>query len=71
MEEFLIKMAELLEVDIVSSSDEIISFDAWDSLTSLSIIAFSDENYGVTISANDILESKTIDRLFNLIQSKK
>ena len=71
METFLNQMAELLEVDSVNANDEIISFEAWDSLTSLSIIALSDEEYGVTISAQDILNAKTIQGLHQFIESKK
>ncbi len=64
-------MAELLEVDSVNPQDEITSFDAWDSLTSLSIIALVDDEFSVTISAQDILYAKTIEGLYQLIQSKK
>jgi acyl carrier protein len=71
METFLNQMAELLEVDSVNAQDEITSFDAWDSLTSLSIIALADDEYLVTISAQDILNAKTVEGLHQLIQSKK
>jgi acyl carrier protein len=71
MENFLNHMAELLEVDSVNPQDEITSFDAWDSLTSLSIIALVDDEFSVTISAQDIINAKTIEGLYNLIQSKK
>jgi acyl carrier protein len=71
MENFLNQMAELLEVDSVDAQDEITSFDAWDSLTSLSIIAFADDEYSITISAQDILNANTIEGLYQLIQSKE
>jgi acyl carrier protein len=71
MELFLNQMAELLEVDSVNLQDEITSFDAWDSLTRLSIIALADDEYSVTISAQDILNAKTIEGLYQFIQSKK
>jgi len=71
MENFLNQMAELLEVDSVNPQDEITSFDAWDSLTSLSIIALADDEYSVTISAQDILNAKIIGDLYQFIQSKK
>jgi acyl carrier protein len=71
MENFLKQMIELLEVDSVSPQDEITSFDAWDSLTSLSIIAFVDDEYSITITAKDILDAKTIEGLYQLILSKK
>lgn len=64
-------MAELLEVDSVNLLDEITSFEAWDSLTSLSIIALADDEYSVTISAQDILNANTIGGLYQLIQSKE
>jgi acyl carrier protein len=71
MENFLNQMAELLEVDSVNPQDEFISFDAWDSLTSLSIIAMADDEYSVNISAQEILNAKTIIGLYQFIQSKK
>lgn len=71
MEKFLEQMAELFEVDSVSIQDEIISFDAWDSLTGLSIIALAGDEYGITISVNNILEAKTIGGLYNLFNKKK
>jgi acyl carrier protein len=71
MENFLNQMAELLEVDSVNLLDEITSFEAWDSLTSLSIIALADDEYSVTISAQDILNANTIGGLYQLIQSKE
>ena len=71
MENFLKQMIELLEVDSVSPQDEITSFDAWDSLSSLSIIALVDDEYSITITAKDILDAKTIEGLYQLILSKK
>lgn len=71
MQVFLNQMAELFEVDSVKSTDEIISFDAWDSLTGLSIIALADSEYGVSISADEILKAKTFEGLYQLFQSKK
>lgn len=71
MELFLNQMAELLEVDSVNLQDEITSFDAWDSLTSLSIIALADDEYSVAISAQDIINAKTIEGLYQFIQTIK
>jgi len=71
MENFLEQMAELFEVDGVNLQDEVISFDAWDSLTSLSIIALADDEYEVTITSNDILEAKTIEGLHELFNKKQ
>ena len=71
MENFLEQMAELFEVDEVNLHDEVTSFDAWDSLTALSIIALADDQYGITITGDDILEAKTIGGLHALFNKNK
>jgi len=63
-------IAEILEVDSVNESDIIEDFEVWDSLTSLSIISFIDENYKVSVSAKDIIDAKTIGGLKSLVLSK-
>jgi len=63
-------VAELLEVDSINEADELENFEAWDSLTSLSIIAFIDENYNISVSAKDLIEAKTIAGLKKLVLLK-
>jgi acyl carrier protein len=70
MENFESSIAELLEEETVELSDELESFDAWDSLTILSIIAFCDSEYNVPLSAEEIGGSGTIMGLRELIESK-
>tara|TARA_R110001583_G_scaffold58103_1_gene173435 strand:+ start:10019 stop:10234 length:216 start_codon:yes stop_codon:yes gene_type:complete len=70
MENFVENIAELLEEENVNLTDELTSFEAWDSLTILSIIAFADEDYNVSLSADEINSAQTIQGLFNLIQTK-
>ena len=43
----------------------------WSSMHSLILIAFIDVEYGVTISGEDLLNSKTINDLFNLVKSRQ
>ena len=69
MEDFLEKMAELFEEDTVKETDTIVDFDAWDSLTSLSIIAFSDEEFKKSITAAQIVDAKTIGGLYELLKN--
>jgi acyl carrier protein len=69
MEDFLEKMAELFEEDSVQLSDSIVDFDAWDSLTSLSVIAYSGEEFQKTITAAQIVEAKTIGGLYELLKN--
>ena len=70
MENFELTIAEILEVDSVNLEDSLSSFDAWDSLTILSIIAYCDEEYRVVLSADEINNSETINGLKELIREK-
>ncbi|PRX55308.1 acyl carrier protein [Flagellimonas meridianipacifica] len=70
MENFLTSIAEILEEESVEFTDDLDSFDAWDSLTVLSIIALCDSEYGVALSAEEVDDSGTIQGLKDLIKSK-
>ena len=70
MEDFISLIAEILEEESVELSDELDSFEAWDSLTVLSIIAFCDSEYNAPLSAEEIDNSGTILGLRELIESK-
>ncbi|TMU56191.1 acyl carrier protein [Flagellimonas algicola] len=70
MENFETSIAELLEEEAVGLSDELQSFEAWDSLTVLSIIAFCDSEYSVPLSAEEIEGSGTVSGLKELVESK-
>ncbi len=71
MENFLIQMAEIMEVDNLNPTDELSSFEAWDSLTTLSIIALSDSEYNVSLTNLEIANSATIEGLYKLILAKQ
>lgn len=44
--------------------------DEYSSLTALSIIAMVDEEFDVTLKGDDIKNAKTVEDLFNTVQSK-
>ncbi|HEU4733223.1 MAG TPA: acyl carrier protein [Kofleriaceae bacterium] len=67
MNSFYEKLAEILEVDQVKPGDEIASFDNWDSLGVLSILALADSEYGVTVSGEEIAGMKVVGELEKLI----
>lgn len=69
METFLEQMKEILEVDTINGTDLLVEFEAWDSLTQLSIIALADEYYNKTINAEQIKLASTVDGLYNLIKA--
>jgi len=71
MNEFLNKLAEILEVGAVNETDELKAFPQWDSLAVLSVIAMLDANYGVNLRAADFAPINSVVDLCNLVQSKK
>ena len=71
MNEFLIKIAEILEEKSIEATDDLKSFAQWDSLSVLSVIAMLDANYGVNLRAADFESIGTVKDLWNLVQSKK
>jgi acyl carrier protein len=70
MENFNEIIAEILEVESVEPDNALASFEAWDSLTVLSIIAFCDSDYGVALSAEEVDSAETIAGLKDLIEGK-
>lgn len=70
MGNFDVEIAEILEVDSVNMDDQLTSFDCWDSLTILSIIALASEIYHVTLSAAEVNAAVSVGGLKALVQSK-
>ncbi len=70
MDDFYQRMAEILEVDKVGPDDRIASFDNWDSLGVLSILALADSVYGVTVTGEEIARMNTVGELEKLIDTK-
>jgi acyl carrier protein len=71
MDEFLQKIAAILEVESLKEVDDLKSFEQWDSLAVLSIIAMLDANYGVNLRAADLQPVKTAGDLFALVQARR
>ena len=71
MNEFLTKIAAILEVDEVKETDELKAFPQWDSLSVLSVIAMLDADYGVNLKATDLAPIKSAGDLWSLVQSRK
>ena len=71
MDEFLKKIAEILEEDEIKETDDLKSFAQWDSLSVLSVIAMLDAKYGVNLRAPDFQPINTVGDLWNLVQARK
>lgn len=71
MEEICSKLADILQVDEVKPTDVLASFEEWDSLSVLSVLAMIDADYGVNLSAKEMLGVSTLQRLVELIEQKR
>lgn len=73
IEDFISHFAEQFEETEVSEFTPETVFhelDEYSSLIALAIIAMIDEEYDVTIGANEMKASVTIEDLFNIVKSK-
>lgn len=66
--EFLQSLDELLELDAgtLKGPEKLESFENWDSLAVISLIALADEKLGVVVGSEAIAEAKTVDDLSGL-----
>ncbi len=74
MNEFIKKFAEIfddVDASALSSTTKFRELDDWDSIAGLSVICMVDEEYGVTLNAEDMKACHTIKDLFSKVQSKK
>lgn len=71
MEQFYEKLKDILEVDSIVLDDNLDDFEAWDSLSVLSIIALLDSDYGVRITANQLEEFETVKEIVDYIEINK
>jgi acyl carrier protein len=71
MNEFLEKIAGILEVSGLKANDDLKSLPQWDSLSILSITAMLDATYGVNFRATDFQSISTASDLWKLIENKK
>ena len=56
------------DADVFAADTRFKELDEWSSLTALSIIAMIDDEYDVIIKGNDILNSETIQDLYNIVE---
>ena len=55
---------------VFTSETDFKQLDEWSSLTALSIIAIVDDEYDVIIKGNDIINSDTIQDLYNIVEEQ-
>lgn len=66
-EEFLIALEDILQRDEKCNEDDILNtFDEWDSLSKMSLVAYFDKNFGLQISLNQFSEMNLVSDLIKL-----
>lgn len=74
MKEFIDKFVEIfddVDASTLSADTKFRELEDWDSIAGLSVIAMADEEYGVTLNADDMKACQTLGDLFEKINSKK
>lgn len=74
IDEFLknfVKQFEQTDPSLIKTDTDFKQLDEWDSLIALSVIALADEEYGVTLTGDDIRNATTVEDLFNKIKDLK
>ena len=65
---FYVLMDEVLDLDEGTiKGDEVLEDLEWESITIVSFIALVDEEYELVVSAEAVLECKSIEDLYNLV----
>jgi len=73
-EKFLEDFANMFEItdpEDIKMDTDFRELEEWDSLIALSLIAMADEEYGVTLTGDDIRLAKTIADLFEKVKEKQ
>ncbi len=69
-EKFMEDLAEILEEDSVKDSDVLADFEAWDSLSILSILSYASENYKIQLKNEDVRSQVTVGDLYYFLENK-
>ena len=70
--EFIAKLKEILEIEDreLNLTDEFRTYDEWDSLAYLSVIALFDEEYDIQIEEAEFKKLRTVEDLYNATLAK-
>lgn len=70
-EEFLIALEDILQrEEVCNESDSLDSYEEWDSLSKMAVMAYYDKNFGVKIGLSDFKEIKSVSDLIKLAGEK-
>lgn len=72
-EKFLEDFASIfdeVEVSEITMKTEFKSFDEWSSLVALGLLAVMEEEYGVTLTHNDVKNAITVSDIYEIVKSQ-
>ncbi len=61
---------EDIDINKISPETSFRDLDEWSSLIALSVLAMIDEDYDVQLKGEEMRNAKTVQQLFDLVQSK-
>lgn len=61
---------EDIDINTLSPETSFRDLDEWSSLIALSVLAMIDEEYDVQLKGEEMRNAKTVQQLFDLVQSK-
>ena len=64
------KQFDETDPELIEFNTKFRDLDEWSSLTALSVMAMSDEQYGVSLTAEDLGKSTTLADIYGIIKSK-
>ncbi|MNJ95551.1 hypothetical protein D3C87_132640 [compost metagenome] len=64
------KQFDETDPELIEFNTKFRDLDEWSSLTALSVMAMSDEQYGVSLTAEDLGKSTTLADIYRIIKSK-
>ena len=68
---FLDELANILDVDAVEESAKLRDYEAWDSLTVLSVVALADSKFGFTLTLQNVKELMTVADLWAFFEKNR
>lgn len=70
--EFIEKVKEQFDdaPETLEATDKFREVDGYSSLTALMLLSMFDEEYGVTVTGDDMRKMETVQDLFNFVQSR-
>ena len=69
--DFLIELEDILQrEESCKESDDLNSYEEWDSLSKMAVMAYYDKNFGVKLSLSDFKEINTVNDLIKIAGDK-